>query len=309
MQILLATDGSPSSAYAGDLLKRLPLPPDSALTILTVIDKLEILPAPEEMVNDERGAHQQWQQALYYDAEQLLAQEYTRFTNTGWTLRTAMREGPAAHQIVQTANEMAADLIVIGSRGLGSIRRFLLGSVSHQVMTYAPCSVLIAREPHDDDSNTTATTTTQHGSGDLPWRLLVAYDGSPMAQAAVETVASLPLHTSTEIRVTSVLTLITSYRMDVLQTLSASWQEKKQATQASLERTAELLRRATPQVTTELREGENPSQEILQAAEAFGAQLIVMGHRGRSGIERFLLGSVANHVVHHAPCSVWVARR
>jgi nucleotide-binding universal stress UspA family protein len=130
-----------------------------------------------------------------------------------------------------------------------------------------------------------------------------------MVQQAIETLALLPLEARTEILVLTVLTLITSYRMDILQTMSASWQEQKQAAQACLERSAQVLRRATPHVTVQLREGEDPGQEIVEAAQAFGATLIVMGHRGRSRIERFLMGSVANRVVQHAPCSVWVVRK
>ena len=55
------------------------------------------------------------------------------------------------------------------------------------------------------------------------------------------------------------------------------------------------------------REGE-PAEVILEEARAVEAQLIVMGARGRSAIARLLLGSVADRVIHHAPCSVLVAR-
>jgi nucleotide-binding universal stress UspA family protein len=309
MKILLATDGSPNAAAAGDILTRLPLPPQSALTILTVIDTWQTLPAFEEMVTDsERHAYQQWQQVLRHEAEQLLAREQARFTETGWTVHTDLREGHAAHQIVQAATELKTDLVVVGSRGLSGVKRFILGSVSQQVITHAPCSVLVAREPQDNDFETTGSATAQHGGGEAPWRLIVADDGSPMAQKAIEMLALLPLEARTEILLLTVLTLITAYRMDILQTMSASWQEKKQAAQARLDRSAQMLRRATPHVTVQLREGEDPSQEIVDAAQAFGATLIVMGHRGRSSIERFLLGSVANRVVQHAPCSVWVVR-
>lgn len=316
MKIVLATDGSPSAAFAGHMLTRLPLPPSSELTILTVVDKLDVPPAPEEVVSDgERHAHQTWQQTRHRDAEQLLAREQARFAETGWTVHTDVCEGHAAHEIVQRATELAADLVVIGSRGLGGIRRFLLGSVSQQVMTYAPCSVLIAREPHGDDGNTADAAGLQSGqpgqsdAGEALWRMLVAYDGSPTAEAAIETLAALPLGERTEVLIATVLTLITAYRVDIVQIMSASWQEKKRASQTRLDHAAQILRRATPHVSTALRQGEDPGQEILEATQAFGATLIVMGHRGRSGVERFLIGSVANRVVHHAPCSVWVVRK
>jgi nucleotide-binding universal stress UspA family protein len=195
------------------------LPPSSELTILTVVDNPGILPALEERVSDgERRARQQWQQTRHHDAEQLLAQEQTRFTKTGWTVRTEVREGHAADKIVQRATDLGANLVVVGSRGLGGIRRFVLGSVSQQVMTYTPCSVLVAREQPDNDDATAAPAIIQAGGGDVPWRLLVAYDGSPMAEAVIETLAALPLGERTKILITTVLPLIIAYRVDIVQT-------------------------------------------------------------------------------------------
>jgi nucleotide-binding universal stress UspA family protein len=288
MHILLAIDGSPFSEAAGHLLRRIPMPPVSELTLLTVVDKLD---------DTDLAARQEWQQTLRDRAQHLLTQEAERFTAVGWTPHTILREGHAAHEIVEAAGEISADLIAVGSRGLGGVKRFLLGSVSEQVMSYAPCSVLIARPPQDRDPEDTAL------------RLVLAFDGSPTSAAAVETIASLPLHAHTHILITTVMELLTHYRMDIVQTTSPSWQAKKQAAQADLEQAAQVLRQATPNVRVGLREGDDISQEILDTATAFHAALIVMGHKGKSGLERFLLGSVANRVVHHAPCSVWILRQ
>ena len=58
-------------------------------------------------------------------------------------------------------------------------------------------------------------------------------------------------------------------------------------------------------VVVQALEGE-PAQELLEAAETFGADLIVVGSVGLTGSARFLLGSVASSVLHHAPCDVLV---
>ena len=288
MQILLAIDGSPFSEAAGELLRRIPMPSTPELTLLTVVDSLD---------DEEHDARQELQQSLRDSAQQLLTQEAERFTAAGWTPHTMLREGHAAHEIVETAGEISADLIAVGSRGLGGVKRFLLGSVSQKVMAYAPCSVLIARQPPDHDTEEAAL------------RLLLAYDGSPTSQAVVESISALPLHAHTHILITTVMELMTYYRMDVIQTTNPGWQAKKQAAQTALEQVAQVLRQATPNVSVQLREGDDTSQEILDAAKAFNADLIVMGHQGKSGLERFLLGSVANRVVHHANCSVWITRQ
>lgn len=51
-----------------------------------------------------------------------------------------------------------------------------------------------------------------------------------------------------------------------------------------------------------------PGPALCEAAKAWKADLIIVGRRGRSGLTELLLGSVSSHVVHHAPCSVWVVQ-
>ena len=70
---------------------------------------------------------------------------------------------------------------------------------------------------------------------------------------------------------------------------------------------AETLRAAGHDVETAVREGD-PRSVIVDQAEEWSADLIVMGSHGYTGLKRLLLGSVAQHVVSHAPCSVEVVR-
>jgi len=65
----------------------------------------------------------------------------------GGTLTQAhLRMGKADVQIVDLAEELGAGLVVVGSRGLGGIKRALMGSVSDSVMRHAHCPVLVVRE-------------------------------------------------------------------------------------------------------------------------------------------------------------------
>ena len=60
-------------------------------------------------------------------------------------MATHVREGQPAEVIIDVANQEQADLIVVGSRGLTGIQRYLMGSVSSKVSEHAPCSVMVVR--------------------------------------------------------------------------------------------------------------------------------------------------------------------
>lgn len=141
-----------------------------------------------------------------------------------------------------------------------------------------------------------------------PLRILVAYDGSPSAQAAVDALTSLPLPDDTEISLVTVLPLITHFRMDIIQEISPEWPRRKRAAQMDLEAVALVLRRTMPNVAVMVREGGDETEEILKVADEQDTDIIVLGHKGKSAIKRFLLGSVSTRVAHHARCSVWVVR-
>jgi nucleotide-binding universal stress UspA family protein len=299
MKILLPTDGSVYAQTAGELLKRLPLPTGIELTLMTVLSQERHVYPDEMLITDE--THEmlhQWREAQQTAARQRLEREAEAFVNMGWSITTRVVEGHISQQILQAADELKIDLIAVGARGLSAIKRFLLGSVSEKIMRYAPCAVLIARTADEQQS---AASDSQ--SNDT-MRILVAYDTSLAAQAAIDMLAGWPLPPDLQLHLLTVLTLITYYRMDILQQLSTEWQEEKRAVEADLEHAANRLRRLTPNVTTALLEGTDPSQIIIDAAADFNASLVMLGHTGKRGIERIVLGSVADRVVHHAPCSV-----
>ena len=71
---------------------------------------------------------------------------------------------------------------------------------------------------------------------------------------------------------------------------------------------AEVAAGALGAAVAPLVEGEQASHDILESAAANGDDLIIVGHKGRKALERFLLGSVTVRVAHHAPCSVLSVR-
>jgi nucleotide-binding universal stress UspA family protein len=142
-------------------------------------------------------------------------------------------------------------------------------------------------------------------------RILLAIDGSPHSQAAVDEVARRPWPSKSQIRVMSVIQPYVPPATEFV--LAGSTFEDMRQQQASsaeeiIDRAAELLKKAGLSAETAVREGD-PRSAIVDEADEWGADLIVVGSHGLTGLTRWLLGSVAQAIVGHAPCSVEVVRQ
>ena len=147
-------------------------------------------------------------------------------------------------------------------------------------------------------------------------RILLATDGSEYGEAAVDEIASWPFPADTEVHVISVFELLffpitepwagfDLYLDDVRKTAQAAASTAVEKAAAKLSDGAESRKF---KVTTAVLAG-SPKSVILEEAEAFNADLIVVGSHGHGGFERFLLGSVSQAVAAHANCSVEIVRR
>ena len=136
-------------------------------------------------------------------------------------------------------------------------------------------------------------------------RILVATDGAPNARRAADWLTEFPLPADAEIRVVSVATLPPS-PIDIPPVREFYRAALGFAETAAKEACAQLSHR-WPKSESRVLEGE-PREAIVGEAEAWPADLIVLGARGLSTIQGFLLGSVSTGVVQHAHCSVLVVK-
>jgi nucleotide-binding universal stress UspA family protein len=134
------------------------------------------------------------------------------------------------------------------------------------------------------------------------FRVLVATDGSDQARAAVTTTLHFPWPAHTQVRVVVSRRTRAEHRRSIL--LAALDRGAK----AAAERARRTLSRRWPAVEAVLVDKE-PVDAILDAAERFGADAIVLGWRGHGAIRRVLMGSVSRGVVRGAKCAVLVVRR
>ena len=143
-KILIATDGSPSALQAVEFGLELAEEHQAEPIFVHVAPAADVLPVagfamagpvsvPHELAEADRSS---------------LDEAYEIADERGIEARTKLLAGDAAKQIVAYADEIDADLIVVGSRGLGRVSGVLLGSVSRAVLHDAKRPVLIVREAH-----------------------------------------------------------------------------------------------------------------------------------------------------------------
>lgn len=145
-------------------------------------------------------------------------------------------------------------------------------------------------------------------------KVLLAIDGSVYSDAAVAEVARRPWPSQSEVKVITVVEMPLMPAMDPWPVSPAYFEHLvttlRNAGQSVIDSALKTLKDAGQQsldVTSEMTQGP-PAQAILEEAEKWGADLIVMGSRGLGTFNRLLLGSVSNTVVHHAKCSVEIVR-
>jgi nucleotide-binding universal stress UspA family protein len=269
MRILYATDGSEGALAAARLLAALPLDPGSTITVLTVTE-------------DQDAAQ----------AKPALSATLEALGHCTADVQAETRIGKPAEQIVRRADEDPPDLVVLGSRGLGAVARFFMGSVAERVARHAACPVLIARRVTDKVRT-----------------VILGIDGSAGAAHAAEWLQRFPLPPDCEVRIVTALPFLSAdtsaaARLPrVADELRAAQVAQKQEAEDRLRQVATAFEEAGKRAVAEYRL-QQPALGLVEAAEQQEADLVVVGRQGMSRIERFLMGSVSEHVLRHAPCSV-----
>ena len=290
MKTLLAVDGSDNSYAAVHALKYL-----ARAEQLTLLHALDVPSSAYPMMLPEVAAkhYKTLEQSKREDGERLLDRVQSLLPMHAGPSTKQLRIGSTAEVIVSMAEEQNADLIVMGARvmgaqGLGPVKEWLLGSVSHRILTLAPCATLIVNGPVKAMK-----------------QILLPLQGLSDAEAAVRFLQLKPFHDAVEV---TLLTVLPSTQPPWPGEAAAATAEKleEQALQSArdyINGEAERLRAVGYQARGIAVFG-TPSAMILQEATKLRSDLILMGTRGRQGITRFLLGSVAHAVLHQMPCPV-----
>ena len=142
-------------------------------------------------------------------------------------------------------------------------------------------------------------------------KILIGVDDSPHSQAALEFVKRMTWPAGTEVVVVSavrpVVPLYTEVYLPAPEQLERVTEDQRRFHEELVSRTELQLRDRGFRTTARVLAGD-PREAIIDMARREAADLIVVGSHGRSGLTKLLMGSVASHIVTHAPCDVLVVR-
>ncbi len=201
-------------------------------------------------------------------------------------------QGEPPEVILETAQGKKADLITLGTYGRKGIKRLLMGSVTSQVILNAACDVLVVKRECTKCAGSYSS-------------LLVPFDGSETSQRALLKACELSKEDGSEV---SVLYVIPRYEEMVnffkTEAISKSlYQEAEKIAESA----KKLAAGRGVQIKAVVQEG-HASEKILEIANKFKNDLIVMGTHGWRGMNKAIMGSTAERIIAYANCPILIVK-
>jgi nucleotide-binding universal stress UspA family protein len=282
-KILIALDGSGCSERAARAGLYLADQLDSSVVLVNVVDSW-----PTRYGSNAPG----WEEAKQQGQALLARWEQTAY-RMGLKVQTQLQELAApADGIVTAANQVGCDLIVMGTHSRSGLEHWLLGSVAERVTRLAPVPVLLIRG--------------QGGAEPAFSRILVPIDGSPLSNLALDYAKKLVGFLGGQLWVLHVEPQIPLV-IEALEEAPDDQAQYHQAVQTLLDRAVQDF----PNAQAILRQAgrERVGDVIAQVAQEKSIDLVVMGTHGYTGLDHWLLGSVAERVTHQAKAAVLLVRQ
>jgi nucleotide-binding universal stress UspA family protein len=290
MKIVLGIDDAPCSRAALEYLTRVPWSRDAEWRLVSVVQT----PVMAHTVPAMSAQALQSTQAQRDEQREWLAGVDCELRDRGFSSRALVDIADPRTRLVEAARAEEADLLVVGSHGRTGLTRILLGSVASYVVTHADCSVLVVKG------------TPPPASG--PMTILLGVDDSACSLEALTFVRGLAWPSGTWLHILSAVPPSRHPFLEAGPVSIRAAREEARIQRDLVSRYEDVAHQAGFVTDSSVPDGD-PRVELQSAAARIGAHLMVVGSRGRTGLNRLLLGSVASHVVSHAPCSVLVVKR
>lgn len=300
-EILYPTDFSEPARYAGLYATMIARKLDASLQLLHV-PYVPFFPCPEVQT---RRPCEDFQRAAHERALARLQSISEEAEYRGLKVRTAVATGLIQEEILKAAK--MSDLIVMGTHGRTGLPHIMLGSVTEKVIGVAPCAVLAVKHPPF--------------KREVPWggeiqgraqlqnsprllNILIPLDGSTLSERVLRDAGGLAR--SFEAVVSLLLVISPSLMLNEEPLFEVRGNARAEAEQY-LGAIQETLEAEGLMVEVVLRTGD-AATEILDCADERNIDLIAMSTHGRSGLGRWLLGSVANKVLRSTDVPVLLSR-
>jgi nucleotide-binding universal stress UspA family protein len=207
-------------------------------------------------------------------------------------LEAMVCEGEAHEAVVNVAETRKADLIALGTHGRKGLKKLFLGSVTSRVILSSPCDVLVVKKP-------CAKCTGVYSS------ILLSYDGSDFSKKALDQACELSRIDGSQI---TAVYVIPRYE-EMIEFFATSFIKENLHIDAekTMEKARVIARDHGVKINSEIAIGDE-AEKIIETAKRLKTDLIVRGSYGRTGVNRAIMGSVAERVFINAPCPVLVVK-
>jgi nucleotide-binding universal stress UspA family protein len=229
------------------------------------------------------------------DAADKLTRVAGELAANGLQVESAVRAGRAADEILQQLREQAADLVIMRTRGRAGIERAVMGSVAEHLLSGSDVPVITLR-PGGRRMDRIAN-------------LLVPVDGSPGGALALTSGVRLAKATGAQIRLIEVVVPLMARAIDPSEYHPGWDEEALNAAQTYVDGMVGRVRESRVVANGEARMAPNIADSIVHAANEHASDLIVMSTDALTGLQRAVLGSVADAVVRTAACPVLLVHR
>ena len=284
-RILVPTDGSDHALRAMEHAQRLSNAFSAAVYVLNVVD-LDAAGGPFNM----GGLDEEFIERLKQRGHNEVQSSVAKFRD-GIDVQTEVTTGTPSNVILQYADENDIDLLVMGTHGRSGVKRYLLGSVAESVVRRSDPPVITVR--------TTDQPQVVDGYDDI----LVPTDGSTHAGLAAEHGIEIAKRFDARIHAVHIVDIrALSGTPDAVVSASFSQQLTAHGEEVT-ESVAERARATGLDVTTTVQQG-MPSSTLLSYVQEHDIDLVTMGSAGRTGLDRYLIGSTTNRIIRQSEAPV-----
>lgn len=289
--VVIPLDGSPLAELVFNQLPWIASPAKTELHLVGVLETWRYAMAARDLVMADLIS------ILRNDQQNYLAQQSLALQQQGYCVHIHQCEGDAAQTIVKVAAEVDAQLLAMTTHGRSGVRRWTLGSVAERVLHATDLPVLLVR----------GETIASHALK----RVLIPLDGSALAEEALESAAAVAKSSGASILLLQVIQTLdpTNQRM-LFQTKAEAESALHQWLTESenyLETVGQRLHQQGIAYEVRVRTGD-PDRIIAATTVDAGIDLVIMATHGRTGVSRWVYGSVANKVLRGITCPLLLVR-